>query len=280
MSILKCRLNSRFLVELDSFTDFERALRPHLKVFGATVLLVEGARSREGSGGVLGLLEAQVALTEGFVLLFLTVTGLSYELEAVQSDVAINLARLVIGDFIFLFNLKRGVGSVDGELVLGFGSVWSVAGFGKDVGVGGAHGGEVGLVEVSMNFLEASVLVAEMATFAIWTELLPVELSAILGLVLLVEAGLSLSDPVDLGELVVSVSVLALVTVPAEAHFSPVLAHLPFVLLSVQGLKLPIQVEMDGVVLVVTHMALTHVGCGAESWLECGFSSLGVREWV
>ena len=106
MSILKCRLNSRFLDELDSFTDFERALRPHLKVFGAAVLLVEGARSCEGSGGVFGLLEAQVALAEGFVLLFLTVTGLSYELEAVQSVVAIDLARLVIGDFIFLFNLK------------------------------------------------------------------------------------------------------------------------------------------------------------------------------
>lgn len=81
-------------------------MRPHLKVFGAAVLLVEGTRSRKGSGGVLGLLEAQVALTEGFVLLFLTVTGLSYELEAVQSDVAIDLARLVVGDFIFLFNFK------------------------------------------------------------------------------------------------------------------------------------------------------------------------------
>ena len=60
-------------------------MRPHLKVFGAAGLLVERARSREGSGGVLGLLEAQVALTEGLVLLFLTVTGSSYELEAVQS---------------------------------------------------------------------------------------------------------------------------------------------------------------------------------------------------
>ena len=62
----------------------------------------------------------------------------------------------------------------------------------------------MGLVEVSMNFLEASVLVAEMATFAVWAELLSVELPAVLGLVLLVKAGLSLGDPVDLGELVVA----------------------------------------------------------------------------
>ena len=138
----------------------------------------------------------------------------------------------------------------------------------------------MGLVEVSMNFLKASVFVAEVATFAVWAELLPVELSAILGLVLLVEAGLSLGDPVDLGELVMTVSVLALVTVPAEADFSPVLAHLPLVLLSVKGENLPVLVEMGVVVLFVAHLALAHGWCGAESWLECGFGRRGVREGV
>ena len=138
----------------------------------------------------------------------------------------------------------------------------------------------MGLVEVSMNFLKASVFVAEVATFAVWAELLPVELSAILGLVLLVEAGLGLGDPVDLGELVMTVSVLALVTVPAEADFSPVLAHLPLVLLSVKGENLPVLVEMGVVVLFVAHLALAHGGCGAESWLECGFGRRGVREGV
>ena len=65
MSFLKCLLNSRFLAGLDSFADFERALRPHLKVFGAAdFFLGEGASSSKGSERVFRLLEAEVALTE------------------------------------------------------------------------------------------------------------------------------------------------------------------------------------------------------------------------
>ena len=65
MSFLKCLLNSRFFAGLDSFADFERALRPHLKVFGAAdFLLGEGASSGKGAERVFRLLEAEVALTE------------------------------------------------------------------------------------------------------------------------------------------------------------------------------------------------------------------------
>ena len=135
-----------------------------------------------------------------------------------------------------------------------------------------------------MNFLEGSVLVAEMATFAVWAELLPVELSAILGLVLLVETGLGFSDPVDLCELLVSVSVLALVPISAEADFGPVFAHFSLVFLSVLRKNLSVQAEMDMIVIVivilVAQLALTHGWCRVESWLERGLGRLGERERV
>ncbi len=43
------------------------------------------------------------------------------------------------------------------------------------------------LIIVSMDFLEAAILVAEVASFAIWAELLTVELSAILRLIFVIE---------------------------------------------------------------------------------------------
>lgn len=48
-------------------------------------------------------------------------------------------------------------------------------------------------IEVSVDFLEAAVLVAEVASFAIGTEFLSVELSAILALIFVVSTDLLLT---------------------------------------------------------------------------------------
>ena len=84
---------------------------------------------------------------------------------------------------------------------------------------------------MSVDFLEASVLVSEVAALAVRAQFLSVELPAILRLILVVETSLGFGDPVDLGELVMAVGILALETVPAEANLGPVLAHLSLVFL-------------------------------------------------
>ena len=99
---------------------------------------------------------------------------------------------------------------------------------------------------VAMDFLEASVLVAEVASFSVWAELLTVELPAILGFVLVVESCLRLGDSVDLCEFFSTVSVLALETISAEADFSPVLAHFTLILLGLgQRNHLPVLEERN-----------------------------------
>ena len=56
----------------------------------------------------------------------------------------------------------------------------------------------MGHVVVAVDFFERSVLMSEMTSLAIWTELFSVELSAILRFVLVIETRLSFSDSVDL----------------------------------------------------------------------------------
>ena len=81
---LKCLLRTHLLgVAHYSFADFEGALRPHLEVVSsASFFLGEGVASCEWAKGVVSLLKAEVALTEGFIFLVGLLTGLSYELEA------------------------------------------------------------------------------------------------------------------------------------------------------------------------------------------------------
>lgn len=50
---------------------------------------------------------------------------------------------------------------------------------------------------MAVNFFEGSIFVAEVAPFSIWTELLTVELPAILRFILFVEARLGFSNSVD-----------------------------------------------------------------------------------
>ena len=89
----------------------------------------------------------------------------------------------------------------------------------------------MGHVVVAVDLFERSVLVPEVASLAVRAELLSVELPAVLRFVLVVEARLSLGDPVDLGKFLGTVGILALEAVAAEATLSPVLAHLAFVFL-------------------------------------------------
>ena len=96
-----------------------------------------------------------------------------------------------------------------------------------------AQSREVSHEVMAMNFLEGSILMSEVASLSVWTELFTIKLSAILGLVLFVEPGLRLRDSVDLCKLFVAMGILALETISAEANFSPVLAHLSLVFLRV-----------------------------------------------
>ena len=97
--------------------------------------------------------------------------------------------------------------------------------------MGEGHGREVGHVKVSVNFFEAAVLVAEMTSFAIWTELLPVELPAVLGLILVVLSLLLLVDVqlVILAELIKSMCKLTHSAVSAHTVVPPILAKLTFI---------------------------------------------------
>ena len=63
---------------------------------------------------------------------------------------------------------------------------------------------------VSVDFFEGSVLVSEVASLSVWAQLLSVELSAILGFVLLVQPCLGFSDPVDFCEFFRTMRVLTL----------------------------------------------------------------------
>lgn len=82
-----------------------------------------------------------------------------------------------------------------------------------------------------MNFLKASVLMTEVASFAIGTVLLSIELSAVLRLVLVIETLLLLIKQVlvSLCHLFNSVSVLTFGSISAEASLCPVLAHFSLV---------------------------------------------------
>jgi len=82
-----------------------------------------------------------------------------------------------------------------------------------------------------MNFLEASVLMTEVASLAIGTVLLAIELSAVLRLVLVIKTLLLLVQQVlvSLCHLFNAVGVLTFCSVSAEASLCPVLAHFSLV---------------------------------------------------
>ena len=83
-----------------------------------------------------------------------------------------------------------------------------------------------------MNFLEAPILVAEVASLAVGAELLPVELPAILRLILVIcTLFLSLAHVqwVVLAQLFNAVCELTLGAIPAHSCLSPVLAELTLV---------------------------------------------------
>lgn len=90
----------------------------------------------------------------------------------------------------------------------------------------------MGHVEVSVDLFEASVLVAEVAPFAIWAEPLPIELPAVLRLVLVVRTACFLLLQIKLmilTELLQSVGILTFLAVATETRLCPVLAELTLV---------------------------------------------------
>jgi len=137
------------------------------------------------------------------------------------------------------------------------GAIWRIFAVAKDVLVCESHGSEVGNVEMPMNFLEAAVLVAEVATFAVSAELLSVELPAVLGLVLVVQSLLLFVyvQLIILTELVETVCELALGAISADSSLAPVLAKLALVHRSLH--EAPV-VHVEGVLAGAVHLLAHH----------------------
>ena len=87
------------------------------------------------------------------------------------------------------------------------------------------------LVIVSVDFLEAAILVAEVASFAIRAELLTVELSAILRLIFVIETLFLFvkNALMSITHFFNTMSVLTLCSISADPSLIPVLAHLALV---------------------------------------------------
>lgn len=95
-----------------------------------------------------------------------------------------------------------------------------------------AQCGQVRHVIVSMDLFVAPVFVPKVAPLPVRAELLPVELPAVLRLVLIVEVGGLLLVQVELivlAELLLAMGVLTLGAIAAEADLHPVLAHVALV---------------------------------------------------
>jgi hypothetical protein len=109
--------------------------------------------------------------------------------------------------------------------------IWRNFAIRKHLLVSDAKGSQVGHVVMTVDFLEATVLVAEVAPLAVGAVLFSVELATVLRLVLVVEALLLFVkvERVILGKLFEAVRVLTLIAITTEAGLSPVLAHLSLV---------------------------------------------------
>ena len=121
------------------------------------------------------------------------------KLEATESFVSHDLSCFILLIFnCSFFKLEWGIRGCCGELVIWLGTIWETLRDLKNVFVSDAHSSQVGHVVVAVDFFERSVLMSEMTSLAIWTELFSVELPAILRFVLVIETRLSFSDPIDL----------------------------------------------------------------------------------
>ena len=179
-----------------SFTDFERRLRPCLKVF--TFMLFVWARlGGELAERFLGVYEAEVIIAACFTSF--RFGAICCKLEATESFVSHDLSWFVLLIFnCSFFKLEWGITWCGGELVIWLSTVWEALWYLKNIFVSDAHSSKVGHVVVAVDFFERSVLMSEMTPFAIWAELFSIELSAVLRFVLVIETRLSLSDPIDL----------------------------------------------------------------------------------
>ena len=110
-------------------------------------------------------------------------------------------------------------------------ALWRIFAIRKHIVVGDIEGCEVSNVEMPVDFLEAAILVTEVAAFTVGAELLTIELTAVLRLILIVRTHHLRVQvcTVALRKLLLAMSVLALGSVAAEASLGPVLAHLTLV---------------------------------------------------
>ena len=179
-----------------SFTDFEGRLRPCLKVF-ALMLFIWAWLGGELAERFLGVHETEIIIAACFTSF--RFGAICCKLEATESFVSHDLSCFILLIFnCSFFELEWGIRWCGGELVIWLSTVWEALRDLKNIFVSDAHGSKVGHVVVAVDFFERSVLMSEMTSLAIWTELFSVELSAILRFVLVIETRLSLSDPIDL----------------------------------------------------------------------------------
>ena len=109
--------------------------------------------------------------------------------------------------------------------------IWRMSALGEDFIVCESQGREMGNVKVPVNFFEAAVLMTKVASFAVRAELLPIELPAVLGLILIILSLLLLVHVklMILAELVKPMCKLTFRAVSASTVVAPILAELTFV---------------------------------------------------
>ena len=133
----------------------------------------------------------------------------------------------------FFNGLKAGIAAhIEPVEVLSLAAIWRILTVRNHFVVSDAKRRQMGHVEVSVDLFEASVLVAEVAPFAIWAEPLPIELPAVLRLVLVVRTACFLLLQIKLmilTELLQSVGILTFLAVATETRLCPVLAELTLV---------------------------------------------------
>ena len=106
-------------------------------------------------------------------------------------------------------------------------ALWRIFAIRKHIVVGQVHRSKVCHVEMPVDFLETTILVAEVTAFAVGAELFTIELTAVLRLVLIVGAHhlLVKVHSVALAKFLLPVGVLAFGTIAAEPSLGPVLTH-------------------------------------------------------
>ena len=186
---LKCPLEIKKISIriVDSVTDFG-VTGPGFEVNHSWVFVNERSCPGEWVLRLLCLSDTEVTLTLSVIILRFMIDdfALGAFLEAIEPAIPSDLVRLIAFSDKFFLDLERRIWRVVSELITRFRSIGCSLGLRYYVMMGKVQSCQMSHKVMSMNFFEGSVFVAEMTSLAIWAEFFTIELSTILGLVLLI----------------------------------------------------------------------------------------------